>query len=140
MRIDGSGPAASSGLKRDRPEELEREGQQEEQQARGDGRPDVDAPPLAVNFDDEEAPEAMETETGADTVGSIEGGIYAYNVDGPPWYDDRTGEVLDPTQVAAGQQAERENLEYFKVKEVTKAKHYPGVRVIPCRWVLTKKK
>ena len=67
------------------------------------------------------------------------GGVNLLQPNGPPWYDDITGAELDPKQVDAGMQKERNSLEEFWVKDDVLQSDYPGVPVINSRWVLGQK-
>jgi len=73
--------------------------------------------------------------------GRVRASVSLIVTSGPPWYDARTGEVLDETLVQRGIQSERESLQsfpaYVEVPE-NEVRKKDG-RLINSRWVLTKK-
>ena len=64
--------------------------------------------------------------------------MFGINSTGPRWFDDTTGDVLDPARVAEGMEKERQPLDDFGVfREIDDtSEEAKQCRVIGSRWVL----
>ena len=75
----------------------------------------------------------------SDVLQMIAAEIQMLNDTGPPWYDDLTGEELNPKQVAAGMVKERASFAAQQAYEEKPEEEAAGQKVISSRWVLVQK-
>eukprot|EP00972_Heterocapsa_arctica_P009883 1453245-Heterocapsa_arctica.AAC.1 len=68
-------------------------------------------------------------------------GVSVVNLDGPPWYDEYTGEELPEKELNEAMQSERSSLEAFKMSRDAdeSEKNVPGMEIVYCRWLVHRK-
>ena len=110
--------------KRPRDPEHEQELEAEEERARAGARDDDEEPPPLVADSDDEAEPRM---------------VDLIDVDGPPWFDEYTGEQLDDQQVAEAMAKELGSWEKFNAVQSIKDMDYPELPRVPCRWLFYKR-